>query len=282
MVTQRTDDSPFDIRDQRVMVSLGPLSPKKYCSYSCPFCYVHAGFARYVPMDVTKIVEWIGAVDRRLYDIIYVSGDTDSFARPRTEAGIDLLQQLVQFDVDILFTTRAVFSAPDLSRLECICLEQKRRKHFLFGCVSVAQLRTPHLEPKPITSPKTRIEQLRHFAEDGLVSVLAMRPFLPIVPVAEYLEIIDLCRAFVDVVLGEAWFADETGILERGVFRGPTPTNITFVRKKMDFDTNDDDWKVFEATEIEAKVRERCQQYGIPFFMRSRPAIEWIRSHRGE
>jgi hypothetical protein len=276
MIKQREPAHPYDIRDGRAMVSLGPLSTKKFCSFSCPFCYVHADFLSYASMDVPSIVSWLKSV-KEPFDIIYVSGDTDSFAAPRTEEGIQLLREMVAFGVDLLFTTRAVFSLEQLRELHSVQQALNIKGKYLFGCVSVAQLSFPHLEPKPIFPPLDRLEQLRRFKELGLVSVLAMRPFLPIVPTSEFLEIVDRVKSFIDVVLGEVWYADKSGVLEKGVFRGPTPKEIEFVDHKMDFDLNDATWKVFEAKTAVRSVSDYCSSLGVPFFMRSRPAIEWVR-----
>src|SRR6266851_8645144 len=116
MIKQRPPSSPFDVSDNRAMVSLGPLSPKKYCTYSCPFCYVQSDFLSYTSMDISEIVDWLKTCQRP-FDIIYVSGDTDSFAPPRTDGGIELLEALCEFGVDLLFTTRAVFGPKHLNKL---------------------------------------------------------------------------------------------------------------------------------------------------------------------
>jgi hypothetical protein len=98
------------------------------------------------------------------------------------------------------------------------------------------------------------------------------------VPVDEYLRIVDRAHAFVDVVLGERWYADKEGVLETKVFGGPAPAEIHFIEHVMDFDDNAAVWKVFEAREIEAAVSYHCASLGLPFFMRSGPAIQWARA----
>lgn len=189
MKNQRPITSPFDVRDNRAMVSLGPLTSKRYCIYRCPFCYVNAGFASYASLNVQEIKNWLEH-HRGAFDVIYISGDTDSFAHPRTDAGLALLRELLEFNVDLLFTTKAVFNVQQLNILSDISKSLAKREKLLFGCTSVAQLNFPHLEPHPIEPPLRRIEQLKIFKSLGIVSVLAMRPFLPIVPISEYLEIL--------------------------------------------------------------------------------------------
>ena len=261
------------------MVSLGPLSPKSIAP-TAALCYVHADFGGYASLEVREILEWLRTV-RPQYDIIYVSGDTDSFARPRTARALTLLEQLGDLEVDVLFTSRYVFSLEDLRRLERVAAALAAHGHQLFGCVSVAQLSVPHLKPRPIQPPLERLAQLRRFHERGLVAILALRPFLPLVPLADYRAIVAQAAEFgADVILGEAWFADAAGVLERQVFRGPTPPDVAFSRGPMDFDDNDSTWKIFQALAIEALVADECNKHGVPFFMRSRPAIEFIRHQR--
>jgi len=63
------------------MVSFGSVSKKRYCSYSYPFCYVDAGFLSYAMMTISETMEWLQS-HKYEFRIIYVSGDTDSFAPP--------------------------------------------------------------------------------------------------------------------------------------------------------------------------------------------------------
>jgi DNA repair photolyase len=274
------EEMPFDFRDGRVMVSLGPLTNKRYCTYRCPFCYVSANFKPYATMDIAAIVSWIKDIPENDYDVIYVSGDTDSFAPPRTEQGLALLRAISEIPgPDILFTTRALFSQGQIDELsnlrEQLSLQQRR----LFGCVSIAQWSMPHLEPRPIASPLQRAAQLGRFKDAGLISVLAMRPFLPNVPREDYNHILESTVENVHVVLGEVWYADKEGFLESRVFRGEAPEGIEYSESTMPFDGNNATWRVYELPEIQRFAREWCEAHEIPFFMRSRPAIQWVRDN---
>ena len=275
----RSKELPFFIGDKRAMISLGPLSHKKYCTYSCPFCYVHSGFLKYRNLEINDIKNWL-TENIGKYDIIYVSGDTDSFAKPRTELGLSLLEELISFNVDVLFTTRYVFNDNQLLRIKDINSQLNRKGNILFGCVSVAQLSFNYLEPKPIKSPIERIGQLRKFKAMGLCSILAMRPFLPIVPKEEYGEIVNLSKVAFDILLGESWYADKAGVLEDKTFRNQTIKNIEFEEAEMDFDNNENIWKIWKGEEIENFIKQKSTDMGFPFFMRSRPAVEWYRNQK--
>jgi hypothetical protein len=271
------DDFGFDIRDGRAMVSLGPLSPKRFCTYACAFCYVHAGFTKYSSLSVNEILSYLKQ-NEGAFDIVYVSGDTDSLAPPRTGKGLELIEALATLGTDVLFTTRAVLRDKELDRLATICQALKSQGKLLFGCISIPRLRSaPHIEPKPVPSPEERLAVLRGLHKRGIVSVLAMRPFLPVIPIDEYIELARLAAPFVDAILGEVWYADKHGLLEQQVL-GPGESNrLGFVEHQMDFDDNNTDWKIWEGTDIRDAVAAFCAEIGVPFFMRSRPAVLHIR-----
>ena len=68
-------------------------------------------------MEIPEIVEYLKE-HRNEYNIVYISGDTDSFAPPRTSEGLTLLQSIAEnIDTDIQFTTRTTFSEEQLEKL---------------------------------------------------------------------------------------------------------------------------------------------------------------------
>ena len=261
------------------MVSLGPLTARKHCTYSCPFCYVNSHFASYPKLSQSDIISWLRSLPTNSYDVIYVSGDTDSFAPPRTQSGLNLLFELTKLNKDILFTTRMVFTKEHIKQLETLIAECEKRKILLFGCVSIAQLHHPHLEPHPIASPFKRANQLKVFKDLGIISIWAMRPFLPIVTQSEHREILELCENSIDIVLGKSWYMDEEGELEKKVFKNDSRV-IEYTREQMPFDNNDASWRVYHGSKSQKVCEQWSNSTGIPFFMRSRPAIEWARRTR--
>lgn len=269
---------PFFLGNDRAMISLGPLSNKKYCTYSCPFCYVEAGFTKYIKLDEDEIIDWL-VQNRDSYNIVYISGDTDSFAPPRTESAINLLNRLTKLKVDLLFTTRYVFDLQELQRIIEINEKLNSQNNLLFGCVSISQLRTPFIEPKPIPSIQERFNQLAIFKKRGIVSVLAMRPFLPITPYEDYAELVDNASGRVDLILGERWHSDFGGILENKIMIKSNP-DYTIEETEMDFDNNQKKWRVWKNSKLENQIKEKCNMLNIPFFMRSKPAVEWYKKNR--
>lgn len=275
--TKRKDELGFDIRGGRAMVSLGPLSPTRFCTYACAFCYVHADFSPYPSLSVDVIHNYLRQ-KTGTFDIVYVSGDTDSLAMPRTSKGIDLIEALSTLGTDVLFTTRSHLGELELDRLASISRRLESQGKLLFGCVSIPRLRSaPHIEPKPIPSPEKRLDVLKGLHDRGIVTVLAMRPFLPVVPVDEYVELARLATPFVDVILGEVWYTDKGGLLERQVLGTAGSNKIDFKEHRMDFDDNDAVWNIWEGSHIRDAVMAYCADAGVPFFMRSRPAVLYVR-----
>lgn len=272
---------PFHVSDRRVMLSLGPLSKGKYCTYSCPFCYVGGDFLSYASLPIDEIVEWVKGV-REPYDVIYVSCDTDSFAPPREAEALALLHELAQVGVDLLFTTRAPLADTTVAHMGKIAESMAARGRLLIGCVSFAQLSVPHLEPHPIPAPRERLALLGALNAAGLQTVMALRPFLPTVPLDDYRELVRLGAADTKVVLGGVWYHDRAGVLQGAVMRERQlePEEHEAVMRRMDFDSNEAEWLVYEGAEVEATVRRACAAQRVPMFMRSRPAIEWLRDQQ--
>jgi len=198
----RNLDNAFYVRNNRAMISLGPLSEKKYCPYDCAFCYVKSGFMKYIKLEIEDIIKFLQNNFGK-YDIVYISGDTDSFAYPRTNQAIELIEKIAEnINVDILFTTRTKFDEKHLKSLKDINSYMKRKNRKLISCISISRLfSAEYIEPYPIPSPQERIEMLKKLKENGLYTILATRPFLPIINSDEYIEIIKKAKNYLDVVL---------------------------------------------------------------------------------
>jgi hypothetical protein len=269
--------APFFIGLGRAMVSLGPISNTGYCPYQCRFCYVQGPFPKYASATVDEIVSWLE--DRRdQYDIVYISGDTDSFARPRTEEGLDLLEELLRLNVDVLFTTRYVFSDLELERLGSIAVRYRSQQLLLIGCISISQLHHPELEPPPIKSPYDRVQLLRKLQALGVITALTVRPFIPSIAAAEYREIASPGGEFADVVLGGDLYLDPNGAVFENVQAAIGAIDLSHSRvHALDFSLSNEDWVTLTHGEAIAQVNLACETLGKPFFMRSGSAIRWIR-----
>jgi hypothetical protein len=274
-------EDAFFIGLGRAMVSLGPISSSRYCPYQCRFCYVQGPFPKYAPATPSEILEWL-TPRRTNFDIVYVSGDTDTFAKPRTELGVELLERLLELDCDVLFTTRYVFSETERERLIDIGKGYRRRGRLLFGCISVSQLHHPELEPRPIASPESRIELLSELRESGIVSVLTIRPFIPAVSPAEYALIAQQGMHAADVILGGDLYLDPQGEIEAAINKALIPSYTPRHQRisGLDFSLGADKWTILRHDEAESAVRNVCAAASKPFFMRSAGAVALIRENR--
>lgn len=264
------------------MISLGPISDNRYCPYQCRFCYVQGPFPKYASASSDEIVRWLHE-RRSQYDIVYISGDTDSFAPPRTDEGLDLIEALLRLEVDVLFTTRHVFTNTELERLHCITTRYRTRGLLLIGCISISQLHHPELEPPPIKSPYARAELLHQLQTRGIVTALTIRPFIPSLPASEYAEIASMGSQFADVVIGGDLYLDAAGTIQRAIHAAEESLDLeasTQTSAALDFSLNGEKWITLEHPEAVEQVNAVCETVGKPFFMRSPKAISWIRERR--
>ena len=271
------DRNWFYVDNRRAMVSLGPLSQRRTCPYDCAFCYVQDGFIPYAQRDNKEIVEFL-IRHRSEYDIVYVSGDTDSFAEPRRSQGLSLLRSIAEsIDTDLLFTTRTTFTDPDFNNLQNIVKTLKAKEHDLYACISITRFsdNVSYLEPKPIPQPKDRIETLKRLHDIGAITVLALRPFIPVVDITDYLTILQLSDGYVDIALGETFYFQPDGKIQKRVFPTGISSDIrtSLKKKKMDFNKSDVEWSVWDDEHTEHILQSYCNSHNIVFSMRSASAI---------
>lgn len=266
----------FYIGNNRAMISLGPLNKYKYCTFACKFCYVNNGFNSYSISTDEEIINFL-IENRKDYKIVYISGDTDSFAPPRTQRAIELLEKILEFvNVDVLFTTRTVFDNCHLEKLKSINEKYKRKNKKLYVCISIPRLNScAYIESKNTPTPQERINCIKNLYYNGIETILAMRPFLPVIQIFEYKELINCCKDYVKVVLGEGWYADDKMI--KSICQEKVIDNAIFLTKKMDFDNNIKEWKYYEPQKIIEEIEKYCEDLNIKFFMRSAPAIKYLK-----
>jgi hypothetical protein len=272
-------DKLFFLNGSRAMISLGPLTATQHCPYRCAFCYVQDGFDKYAALNENQILDFLKN-NRENYSIIYISGDTDSFAPPRTQRALMLLQRIVsEIDCDLLFTTRTVFSENEYLIIKNIVATQNAKKKKLYSCVSITRYSesVSYIEPKPIPSPDERIISLKKLKEIGAITVLAMRPFLPVVSINDYITILDKTKGFIDIALGECFYFVPNGKICNRVFPNGISdsirANLTH-NNKMQFDNNEEEWDIWNSSEYEKAVRTKCEDIGVVFSMYSDEAIK--------
>ena len=139
------------------------------------------------------------------------------------------------------------------------------------------RLDNAYLEPDPIPTPDERIKSLIDLKKLGCSTVLALRPFLPMVAIDEYLTILDKCKGSADIVLGEPYhFKDvDSKSFQRVFCNQPQDLNAKFSKLKVD--TGNGIWQSWASSECENAIRQKCQQIGSIFSMSSEDAITQFR-----
>lgn len=276
---KRNKNEPFFIDNYRAMVSLGPLADNAYCRYRCAFCYVQDEFMSYAKLDIPDIMDFL-VKNRAKYNIIYISGDTDSFASPRTQVGINLIQNIVRaVNCDITFTTRSIFSEHEYEKISEIIKEHKKSGHKFIAGTSITRYSedTAYLEPLPIPSPDERIQHIKRMKKAGAITLLGLRPFLPVVNKEDYITILDKVYPDLDIALGESFYFIRNGNIQNRVFPNGISDDIEkniIHNQYMEFDNNQALWDIWNSEEYENYVAEHCKKLGIIFAMHSKDALE--------
>jgi hypothetical protein len=273
---------PYFLGLGRAMVSLGPLRGGAFCPFRCRFCYVHGPYLRYASRSVEEIIDWLRGCRQR-YDIVYVSGDTDSFARPRTAEGLRLLSQLAELNVDVLFTTRYVFTDAERRQLRGLFGRYRAMGRLLVACVSVAQLSHPRLEPPPVPSPLARLRQARWLHDEGSTVLLTIRPFIPYVSDAEYAEIARLGGPHCAAILGGDWHVDQAGRIDLQARRAlgvPDRDQLDpamATHGPLDSTNDGQEWLTYHHPAAAGAVGDVARRLHKKLFMRSAPAVDFVR-----
>lgn len=266
---------PFYLEKRRAMISLGPVSSKRHCSFKCPFCYVKSDeFNRYEGWTIEKIISWLeDNLDD--IDIIYISADTDSFAKPRTSDGLLLLQGISKLKRDVLFTTRYVFTENELKVLRSIADTIRRSNKLSIACVSICQMNSNYLEPFPIDPPLTRIELLGDLKKNGWIPILAMRPILPQVQSSDYDIILTLSAKYISNCLISSYYYDPNSPQLDALLPGKQIGNLFFNTKESN------KWMVIEpSNEVMESIVKSAERNNIKLFTSSNDMYKSILSRK--
>lgn len=279
MSKTRSANEPFFIHDKRAMISLGPLNENTYCPYRCAFCYVQDEFSSYACLEIAEIIAFLKK-NYNEYNIVYVSGDTDSFAPPRTQKGIDLLNAIIDaIDCDLEFSSRSIFSDEEYKQFGFLINKQKAKGYKFYAGVSITRYsnETQYIEPYPIPSPSERINHIKKMKKLGAITMLGLRPFLPVVDINDYIIVLDALYPYLDIALGECFYFIRNGKIQHRVFPNGIPNEIECNisrNQTMDFDDNKSLWDVWNSENYERKVAEHCKKLGVIFSMHSAEAIK--------
>ena len=177
-----------------------------------------------------------------------------------------------------------MFTEKEREALYDIATEFRDRKRLLVPCVSLAQLTHPQLEPHPIPTTQERIEQIQRLHMMGLSTILTIRPFLPYVAASEYAQLVSEAEGQCSVVLGGDWYTDEDGTIDL-LTRQSLGSHKSLLDPKaqqispLDSALDDEPWMINSHPRAITAVASEAQRWNLPFFMRSGPAIDYLRSH---
>ena len=245
------------------------------CPYKCNHCYTFSNGFKF--SQFSKLEDIISSLEYKDFNTIYISGYTENFFIP--SKGIDLIERIYnRFKCNMLFTTRNVFSEYDILRLSKINKKMKKNKNLLIACVSISAWESyEKLEPNPlIPTPQKRSDFLKELHNNGIISILTIRPVCPseYIPTNEYLEILKRTYSYCDAVIS-------SGIVVNADIRKRLvdfPSSVAATTKPiMDCLQQQNLIVDYVDTSKELnKIFNLCDELNIVHFSSSIPAIEYI------
>lgn len=251
------------------------------CPYQCNHCYTFCkGYNSYDSGNGIK--EIIQRLQNEDFQIAYISGHRENFVDP--DEGIELCEQIFEkYNSDILITTRSIFSQKQLGKINILNKKMKEKNKDLFFCASIPALQSyKKLEPNLIIpSPDQRIKNLKNIYNLGIYTVLTLRPLCPsiYIPIKEVTDIIEMCKQHTSVVLSSGIVVDNE-ILHKLV---GFPKNFNSQAKNlMSCLKNNISMQYVNVDGELEKIKEKCKEYGLPFFDHSLPAIKYLKKMRNQ
>lgn len=247
------------------------------CEMNCKHCFALEQESKYVEDNVDTVVE---SLVNREFDIIYVSHNKENFLY--ADAGVTLCEKLYErYCKDLCITSRCVLDDEMLDRLVLLNNKMKNKGQRLYWCESVPALQSASIieDLRKVPSPEERINFLGRLRENGIPSILSVRPLFPseVIPDDEIRELLSMALNKIDAVI--------TGGL------------ITTEEIDKRLELNQQNWKYLKGNDsaylvgaISKKARfvdvrrevlhlkECCDLYEMKFFEHSLQAINYLAS----
>lgn len=248
------------------------VSFDEFCPYECKHCYTY-GIKRNTIRSIDEIVASISECN---FDVIYVSQKNDNFSNPMR--GFKLCDTLIErYKQNLFAITRNVFSEAELAEL--VSLKQKLAnisKHFF---IAVSINATDSISVSENTSktctPKQRVAFIKALSEKGFKPILMLRPIFPdrMIPVDECLQLIDELHPYISCVVTSGLGVNDD-ILSR---LGMLESDFVYSNNQEYLDGAITGEIRFIDVDYELQqIREKCAEVGIPVFLHSMPAINYI------
>jgi DNA repair photolyase len=247
------------------------------CVLNCNHCYTFSqGYDTDKPSSVKELVM---SLKGKEFDILYISGHRENFIDPNE--GLLLCESVFdEFEVDLLITTRNVFSSEQIQRLQSLNKRMKKRRRDLFVCVSIPAVSSYRkLEPSNlIPTPQQRIEFLQQVYKRGIHTILTVRPLCPnsFIPITEPLEIIEKCHSFSTAILSSEIVVNDSILKRLGDFPAYRSKSTEPLMECLQNNLTIDHVDVTEELRL---MESKCRTYGKKLFYGSCEAVEYIKSH---
>ncbi|XVS64345.1 hypothetical protein ACQPYE_39920 [Actinosynnema sp. CA-299493] len=180
-----------------------------------------------------------------------------------------------------MFTTRLVPSEVVTTELLALGREMAARSQLLLPGISFVSTHVPNFSERSKNIPSTwdRLELLQKFGDGGLPVMLALRPTFPfhLVPKDDVRQIIQKASQAAAVVLGEVMILDEGHQMAQRL--NMPMTDESDRRSSMTFLDQPAVWKKRTFPEEVRFAATTSNSFGLPYFLRSGPAREYIRDH---
>ena len=260
----------------KVTISLGGV-----CTLGCKHCYTTTkAFKHQLAMSSSNVMTRLQNMNVN-FTTICISGDTDCFLDP--DAGLDLIEKIVSaYTLEtIMFTTRLIPSPQIIQRLIQLGEICRKRKQLFIPCVSVVSFSYPNSVElvRRVPSSQDRLAFLNHLSDAGLTCFLALRPTFPfsVVPKEEVVKIIDFVGSHPAAVLGEVLLVDNDNEIARRLHLDSTMVAQS-QKSHMSFLEQHTLWTKCLLSEEVDFVREQCHSRGMPYFLRSMSAVNYLKS----
>ncbi len=270
--TTRSTAHTTDGLCRRAFVSLGGS-----CPYRCHYCYTC--HKQYEQLPEEPIDQLVANLADKEFDIVYISGHRESFVDP--DQGLDLAEGIYEsYRCDILITTRNVFNATQLDRLQELAGRMTSQGRDMFFCVSVPALGSyAKIEVAAVVPPpEARLDFLADVYRRGIYTYLAVRPAFPeaLVPLTEVAEIIARGSSFSTAVISSGLVIEEKNPcwLKQGC------GDFKVRRKAPLMKCLENNYEVYYV-DVERElnyIEAQCMEAKVPFFRDSMSALRHTKS----
>ena len=170
------------MQNKRLSATTGELCPLK-----CTYCF--ASDPEYKsPVNLFEKVETLSSTIED-YQIIQPACDTE-FLLDSIKA-FNLLERLLKLKKDISFVTKMPIKKQNLSKLMELSDRYRQQGNLLSVSVTLTSIESSKIFEPIAPSPEVRIQTLRSLFENGIHTMVAIRPLIPSVPDSEIHEIVN-------------------------------------------------------------------------------------------